>query len=373
MAEKTAHEPGWRHVGKAHQDNSIGDRRVSRRTVIKVAGTASLGVVSMAQPAGATNQGQTDPPGDSVPLDGDAEQIETINRDGVTYEVYRQKNALWYADGVEIYADGEKLTNKQDADELLEITAWDQALGDLSDGDLEAMKDIVKNARAIQDITGTIGGVLNEITGLFDWMKDTSTAGVSVWDAATTASPSLDVLEDSINEIQGMIGEWERAADSVTSSLPDAVDSIERVQNRENVDYTTVSSDLQKAADSLRELEPLTRDLADTFDKARAANNEVAADVAEVPVYGDDLASRFRSFGDQLQNLRDDVSQFADAIAGQASLLEQLVETAKSRHNELLKQWGDRQEADVKVYGTLGGSGAVGVGGIGLAAWKLML
>lgn len=373
MAEKTATEPGWLNMGEAHPTNPTDDRRLSRRTLIKGAGAASLGAISMTQPAAATTQGQADPSENSLPLDEDPEQIETISRDGVTYEVYRRENALWYADGVEIYADGEKLTRRQEADEVLEIIAWQEALADLSARDLEAMKYILKNARAIQDLTGTIGAVLSDITGLFNWMKETSTVGISVWDAATSASPTIEVLEDAIREIQDLIGDWERAAGSVTSSLPDAVDGIERIQDGKDVDHSAVSSDIQAAADSLQELEPLTRDLADAFAEARAANNEVAADVAQVPGYGDDLASEFRSFGHQLQNVADDVSQFTDAIAGQASLLEQLADTATSRHDELLNQWGTRQEADVRVFGTLGGSGAVGVGGIGLAAWKFML
>lgn len=359
-------------VTEAHLTQSAGEHIIDRRTVIKGAGTATIGVVGLTQSAGATSQGQADPSEDSLPLDKDSEQIKVISRDGVTYEVYRQENALWFANGVEIYADGEEITNKQKADEVLEFVAWQEALADMSDRDLEAMNDILENARAIQDITGTVGAVLDDITGLFDWMKDTSAVGVSVWDAATAASPTIDVLEDVITEIQGMIGDWERAADSVTSSLPEAVEGIERGRDGDDVDYAAVSSDLQAAAGSLRELGPLTRDLGDAFAEARDACYEVAGDMTDVP-YGGQLANDFRSFGDQLQGLADDVSAFADATTGQASLLEQIVDTAETRHEEFLTEWGGRQEADTKVYGALGGSGAVGIGGIGLAAWKLIL
>lgn len=361
---------------------------------------------------------QATEPGGRVPLDGEARQVTTVTVDGDTYRVYRQQNALPYASGVEVYADGERVTDeaaaaavlrvtaaervfeaagvddpaarargvtsREAADETFDTVAWRRTARSVDDAELQEMRSTVETARRIKQVTAAAVGLIDEILGLFDWMKETSAAGVSVWDAATSASPTLEQLEPMLRDMRSTLAEWEQAADGVTTSLPRAIDGIERARAGEDVDYDRVASDLETASDDLAQLAPLTDDLAADLDAAGDASHQIAGEVADVPVYGGDLQRNFDSFGDALDQQASEARSFTETLEGQASLLDSVRTSARQTHGDLLDRWDSeratlrdawnaRQSADARVYGTLGGGGAVGVGGIGLGIWRWRL
>lgn len=355
------------------QRSSTTEVTATRRSIVKGTGAAAIGSMGMAQPVGAVTAMQTAEPGSSVPLDNESERIGSITMNGVTYELYRQENALWYADGVELYTEEKEVTSRSEANAVLQAFAWQDELSDVNEDTLEMMQETVDTAQLIQDRTGPIVDALQEMVNLFNWMKDTSAVGISVWDAATTASPTLETLEGLVLELRDRIGEWEQTASGITSSLPDLISDIQRARNGDEINYEALRERSLAGSDALLDLEPLTRDLADDFFNTEDASNEVAENMTEVPIYGNDLSNSFRNFGSYFRNLANEISQFADAIAGQASQIETLVTNSDNTHDRLLNQWENRQDADTKVYGTLGGAGTVGFAGIGFALWKFLL
>lgn len=334
------------------------------------------------------------------------------------YAVYRVENTLPYASGVEVYRDGELVTEEEEVDRVLSVVAaeqvltaegyddavarasavttadaargqfeklaWGQAVDQVDQSDIEAMRETVVIARDIQQMTGSMGSAIDGILGFVGWMQETGIAGVTVWDLAVQTSPQLEPFVDNLEALRGELREWEQEAAAVTSTLPTAIESIERAQDGENVDYDRVGSDLSEAMNAMEGLQSKSTDLRNRIQDIAETSSELGRVLGEVDVYGGRLSSKFSSFGSFMSDQANQIGEFENRLDSQSDQLNQIQSSAaaeqdrlysewQAEHQDLKGEWAARQDADSKVKLSLGGGTVVVASGLGFVLWRRVL
>jgi hypothetical protein len=355
---------------------------------------------------------QTDGP-NSVLLDSNSEVVATMDVEGSSYTVYQVNNTLPYAGGIEIYADGQRVTDPGEiepvisrvaaqrtlggvdtsvdpstisseaaAQEQFRRVAWQVAARDLSSSEIQQLREISATAERIDELVSRPLTAIDTVLTVFQTMKDTGLLGVSVWDVATSAHPSLTQLDTVLSALQTELQDWNDGAEQVSNNVRPAVQSLERAQQGEDVDYEEVSTQLQTAATGLEELNAESEEVESRLSTAGGMAGE-AADVLS----SSDVPGRFvqpiADLSGQLETSADEINAFRETLDESRSQLQSVDSTAeseqqafveewKSERSSLRGQWKTRKSAGTRVYGTLGGGG-VGTAGIALFARRWLL
>jgi hypothetical protein len=292
----------------------------------------------------------------SVLLDSSREKIADVSVDGQAYTIYEYENVLPYASGIEVYTNGQRVTDEAEARHVARAIAWQRAAGGLDSTDIETLRQIDESAQQINQIVTPLLDVLNQALAVIDELKQRQIAGQSAWDLVTDASPALAEFETAARELRSELQEWKTAADAVNENVPRAIDDAERIKRGENVDYSKVSQHFTasvKGTDQLQSQSAEVRDgLASTAETASRASSEVRS----VPIIGGDLSQFYAQAGTQLNDASGNVGEFSDALGRQKSQLADIKATADSEEKQMMSTWNARQTAEIRVYGTLGGA-----------------
>lgn len=340
----------------------------------------------------------------TVPLDVESERMTNMEIDGTTYTVYRVENRLPYASGIEVYRNGQevtdqsqiqpvisriaakrtlrnvdtsvspaKITSRSDAEKQFTIVAWEVAANELSSEDMRQLRQVSQRADQIDRTVSPWLSVINAVLNLFQQMRNTGVFGVTVWDIATTTHPQLPQFEDLLSAVQTELREWKSAAEQVSRNVDPAIRSLEKAQQGQNIDYNQVSNQLQKTAESIDRLQTKSNELETRLSSAREESGVIAENlrssrvpsefvrpISQLSNQLDNAASEVRSFSETLGESR---TQLSDIRATAQNKKQQLMGQWRSERSSLRSQWKVRQSDQTRVYGTLGG-GTTGLVGL---------
>lgn len=355
---------------------------------------------------------QSDGP-NGVLLDSNSEVVATMEVEGSSYTVYQVNNTLPYAGGIEIYADGERVTDPEAIEPVISQVAarrtlsdvdtsvdtagitsesaareqfrrvsWQVAARGLTASEIQQLRDVSATAERIDELVSRPLTVIDTTLTVFQTMKDTGLLGVTVWDVATSAHPSLTQLDTVLSALQTELEAWNDGAEQVTNNVQPAIQSLERAQEGEDVDYAEVSSQLQTAATGLEELNAESEQVESRLSTTGQMAGEAANALSSSDVPGrfvqpiSDLSRQLESSADQINafrtTLQESRSQLQSVDSTATSKQEELVSEWESERAALKSQWKTRKSAGTRVYGTLGGGG-VGTAGIALFARRWLI
>lgn len=359
--------------------------------------------------------GQTDgAPPEGAPLDEDATHLRTVAVNGTTYEVYAYENTLPYASGVEVYADGERVTDLEQAAPALRVIAaeralrnagvedtgelisdtvansgstaaafqrvsWRRAAEELDASDIDTLRSIRSAAAQIEQDLAPVESALERVVNLIDRMKEQEVAGTSLWDAATQASPALQGFDATVRGLRDELTDWTEAARTIDASVPEVIDSLERTEAGEDVDYARLSRNFEAAMTGLTQLREESDELESRLSSVASTSSTIASEVQGAPVIGGDISDGFARLSETLNRGANRVGSFSDAIAEQEAALSSVKNTAEKTQSQLQSAYESelsslkdetsaRNTAELRVYGT----GAAGVVGLGLVGRKLL-
>jgi len=347
---------------------------------------------------------QESPPGDGVLLDSDTDLVGQVTIDDRTYEVYRYENFLPYASGIEVYVDGNRVRSNSRLDpvyerlaaiEVLEaegvenpaeraasITstataktefrrlAWRRAIDHLGSDEIDRLRAVRDSVREIDGTVSTVLGVVTDTLGLIEWMKETSVAGVSVWDAATSYAPVLVEFEPAMRDIQSELQAWQSAASTTDEALSGVLATLERVERGEDVDYAALTTQFESAANSLRQLQTKSDQAASSLADLSRTSSEIQTNVRPVPVVGAELSDHFRQLSSILGETAGRFDSYSSALEARRTTLDDVRTTATEKRSELVARWQSKQgqfrsaaearaSARTRVFGTIGGTALV--------------
>jgi hypothetical protein len=299
--------------------------------------------------------------GNRVLLDSDREKIADVRVDGQTYTVHEYENALPYASGIEVYANGQRVTNEAEARRVAQAIAWRRAAEGVDSADIETLKQIDENAQRINQIVTPILDVLNQALAVIDDLKQRQIAGQSAWDLVTSSSPALAEFETTARELQSELQEWKTAADGVNENVPLVINDVERIERGENVDYNSVSQHFAASVEGTGQLQSQSTEVRDGLAATAGAASTASSEVRSVPVVGGQLSEFYGGVSVQLDEASTNVGDFSDALGQQQSQLADIKATADSEEQRMMSEWETRQTAEMRVYGTLGGVVLIGL------------
>lgn len=364
-------------------------------------------------PLPVVGQTGTSPP-EGVPLDEEITHLKTVSVDGTTYEIYQYENTLPYASGLEVYANGEQVTELERATPALRVIAaeralegagvenaddlvteklengddpvaafqrvsWRRAAEELDGSDIETLRSIRSAAARIEEDLAPVESALDRFVNFIDRMKEQEVAGTSVWDAATQASPTLQGFDATVRGLQDELKDWTEAARTVDENVPEVTRSLERMEAGENIDYARLSRNFEATMAGLTQLREESDELESRFAGAASTSATIASEVEGAPVIGEDISDGFSGLSDVLDRGADRVGSFSDAIAEQEAALSSVKDTAEGAQSELESQYESelsslqdetsvRNTAELRVYGT----GAAFVIGLGLVGRRVL-
>lgn len=297
--------------------------------------------------------------GDTILLDQTREAVDSVRVDGNTYRIYEYTNLLPYANRIEVYRNGHRVTTKAEVRTAMRFVAWQRASEQLDSSDIETLEAINQRVAAINDgITPTLQ-LLERALAVIREMKERQVAGISLWDAATRASPSLMQFENSIRGLRDELREWKSAADAVNNNIPAIVNQLQQLENGGDVDLDELSNRFATSMAAMERLQQKSEAVADGLSTGSQTSAQIAQEIRGVPAVGGDLSSFFAGVSDQFATSAEDVRSFSDVLRQQRSNLQSVQSTARNQEKQLMNQWQNRESAKMKAFGTVGGVGMI--------------
>jgi len=289
-------------------------------------------------------------------LDSEKEDVESVRVKGQVYKVYRQENMLPYASGIEIYTNGERVTSEETARAVIQKVAWQRATSEMGSDDIETLRQLNQSTASINKVLTPPLEALNYILGFIDNWKEQG-----VWSTATSLSPQLSAFETSARELRNGLQGWKEAADQVNQNVPLLINDLERMERGEDVEYDKVSSHYSATATGLDQLQSRSANVSDQLATVSEAAGTVSSEVSGIPFVGEDFSKGLTELSATSENASSQVDQFSSDLGQTQSKLSSVRSSAESTESEMMPAWNTRQTAEMKVYGTLGGGGLVGV------------
>jgi DNA repair exonuclease SbcCD ATPase subunit len=365
----------------------------------------SLGIVLLLLTASIGSAAAQSSEPDSTLLDTESRQLGTLEGSGDSYTVYKVENILPYASGVEIYSDGATvtdesvvnsvtsrvaarrtlsdidtsvspaaITSQEAARNEFRVAAWEISTNQLTQSDVDRLRSVSTTAADIDTVVSPPLSAINAQLDLFNRMEQTGLLGVTVWDTATKAHPSLEQYRRGLEELQTQLNELNTAAEGVVQDIDPAIDSINRAQQGEEVDYEALSEQLTTASESLTTLQSKAETVGTSLSDASQGASEAAQALqsSQVP---NQFVSPLSTLSNQLGDASSNLQAFSSRLEKSSNQLSTVQEKASSTQQEFMNNWQSersalksqyeaRQTAQQRVLGTLGGGSIALLGGL---------
>lgn len=305
-----------------------------------------------------------------VLLDQDRRALRTVRHDGQTYTVYRYDHVLPYASGVEIYADGERVTDPQRARAVARIVGWQRAAGRVGPEDRDELRRVLEQTRRIERIVTPPLNALDGIVGVIDRLKTTSALGVSLWDLATRAYPQLEQFEAAVRTMQTELREWKQASAAVNDNVPPVLTALDRMERGRPVDYRSLPERFRTAQRGTDRLASKSASVATRLSRGSSTSAEIAAELESVQGMPGWAPGAFDQLSGVLGEAAARIDEFRATLVDQRQTLASTRSEARSEQARLMNQWQTRGAATQRTYGTLGGAGLVLIGGLTVLVWR---
>lgn len=339
---------------------SASEARLIVGVLLVVAGAIGPAGSALAQ----GNQQDATRPDGRVLLDSGGEQLTTVEQRGTTYQVYQVDNYISYASGIEIYADGQRMTDSERAREVLRVVAWRRATRDLSSKNIQDLRKVRRQADEIERAVTPPLEALNYALGVVDELKSTSIATVSAWDLAVKQVPQLEQFETIARELRDELQAWKRASAETSSNAERTVQGLQQIQQGESVDYQRLSRSFRATAAGMQNLSKQSEQLQDRIDTVEKASATIADEGGDIRVVGDLIRRSFGDLASALRSISGQIESFQTSLENQRQNLRSVRNTAQTQHDQLTSSWRARQQAEIRVFGSLGSPVLLLTGGL---------
>ncbi|MFB6159682.1 MAG: hypothetical protein ABEJ61_00720 [Haloferacaceae archaeon] len=329
----------------------------------------TLGVVAVVVllvgtvPTGALAQSGPRP----VLLNQNTEHVATVTVDGQRYEVYRYDNVVSFASGIDIYANGERVTEESRAQAVVTALAQRRAVEELGRDDARRIR---ASARAVNATVGDVSTAAAEIDATLAYVERTKSVranGTTVYNASVEAAPALTEFNETARATLPALRSLENDSTAYVRNATALADLLQRRRNGSDVDPQRVYDRYEATLTAKYRVsqhfgyDGTTESLAEIA----ALSDRIAANVSTVPERGQELSRRFATVHEasaRAANRTRTLDLSAYELSG-----------AQNRADELesawMEQWRSRRNAASDVYKTVAAAGLL-VAGVGYVGWR---
>ncbi|MFB6134173.1 MAG: hypothetical protein ABEJ55_04215 [Halanaeroarchaeum sp.] len=299
-------------------------------------------------------------PDQRVLLDTSRERLGRLTVDGTPYVVYRYENVLPYASGVEVWGPNGRVESTAKARQVLRVLAWQHSVSHLSAGDIETLRDIQSASRQIESAVTPPLRALDRILQLRSQLQsvDVGFTTINVWQPLVSQYPQVSTFMDTAEALRNRLQDWKSASQRTNENLDTVIRSLERMESGEEVDYAKLGEQFAAAMQGLDQLSRESESLANQLSTAADTSRQIATEVSGLTVsgvqVGDQIARPFESTASTLSRSASQIESFSQTLDRERSKLGSVKQSAEQRQDQYMSGYSTRQQAPMRVYGTIG-------------------
>lgn len=297
-------------------------------------------------------------------LDEESTKMATVTVDGQTYDVYRIENVVWYASGIDIYADGERVRSESEARKVLTQLARRRAANELGPDDLTPLRTAKQNVSAAAPAVRSATRDINDTLAHLESLQTAQVDGRTAYNASVEAAPGIEDFNQSARELRPRLRSFDTDSGAFIDNATTLIDLVERRDNGSSVDpqrlYDVYVATIQ-AYDALSEHLGFVG-VNEELSEVAASSEVIAGNVSSVPETGNETAAHF----ERVANSSANAANMTEAIDLPGFEFEDPQDRAQSLETDWMDRWQSRQNAGTDVYYSIFGL----IVGVGLLAVK---
>lgn len=287
----------------------------------------------------------------NVLLDQETTKMASMTIDGQTYDVYRIENVVWYASGIDIYADGERVRSESTARQVLTKLARRRAIEELGPDDLNALRLAKQNVSDAAPAVSTAARDIDEaLTHLSD-LKTRQIDDTTAYNRSVEAAPGIEEFNQSARDLLPELRSFNNDSTAFVENATTLIELIHQRQNGTSVDpqrlYETYIATL-RANDAVDRHVGVGGGIEGLSDLATTSET-IADNVTSVPQTGNRTAEHFEA----VANSTGTAANRTQTIEPPGFEFEQVQDRAQSLESDWMDRWNSRQNAGKDVYNTI--------------------
>lgn len=304
----------------------------------------------------------------AVLFDEDTRQVASVTVDGQTYEVYRIENVVWYASGVDIYADGDRVRSESTARAVLTKLARRRAIQDFGPEDVTRLRRLKRNVSDVASVVANASGSIDRTLTHLERLKTKRVDNTTAYRATLQAAPQVRTFNDTARDLLPQLRSYDRDSEAFVENATTLIRLVEQRSNGSSVDperlYTVYLA-------TVRANDALSNHLGfggmnDGLSDVAGLSATIAQNVSGVPEYGNETAAHF----ERVETTAMAATNQTETIELLGFDFEETQDHARSFEAELMDDWRSRQNAGTDVYYTLSGLGLLAVAAAGYFRWR---
>jgi len=289
-------------------------------------------------------------------LDSNAEILYEIEQSGEIYYVVMYDNVLPFASGLEVFdSSGNKITNNSLLRQVFDQAGWLESVKSYSSSDINTLKNILSFSNEISSTITPINSDISSMMDVVDTLQNDLCLDLIIfqecaWDLVESQIPGITILFSIVKTINNELTEWNEVTSAIKNNLPKTIKTIEDLKYDHKIS-SSIENDIQNGISSLtalkRQADDFSIDLSEINQSVRVLESGLY-EVSDLPVIGNTInewAKFFGNLADNIDSLRQNITQISGAASNQGSKLNQLISDADRKTNEYHNSWNARQSA----------------------------
>ncbi|QKQ98939.1 hypothetical protein GKQ38_05505 [Candidatus Nanohaloarchaea archaeon] len=245
------------------------------------------------------------------------------------------------------------IRSEKAASKAINILAYREALRSSYSPKVEQnLESILQTANETKTHVVKIESTTSAILNIVERMKETEisysgfSTGRTVWDAATLASPSLDIVVDSIRGLDSELEEWKSVTSSLLKNGKSLAERFQEYGETGETDYHKLTEDLQATQKSLDKFQEKTKQLDKTLGDIASGVENIEKEVSSLPVLGDAVSNLFNELDQRILAARLRIDELQVELVKQEDFLGNISES----HRQAFQKEAEQLESNAEIY-----------------------
>lgn len=289
----------------------------------------------------------------NVLLDQETTKRASVTVDGQTYDVYRIENVVWYASGIDIYADGERVRSESTARQVLTKLARRRATEELGPEELRTLRSAKRNVSNVAPAVSTAARYIDDTLTHLEDLKTRQTDGTTAYDRSVEAAPGIEGFNQTARGLPSGLRSFNNDSSAFVENATTLINLIQQRENGTSVDpqriYEAYVATI-RASDAVDEHLGFSGGIEELSEIA-STSETIASNVSSVPETGNQTAQHFEA----VANSSSTAANRTQVIELPGFEFEDAQERAQSLEADWMDRWNSRQNAGKDVYNTIFG------------------
>ncbi len=249
--------------------------------------------------------------------------------------------------------------SRADAERTFAAVGWYRGASELDSAEIQRIDDLLVRASETRETLSEVDARLTRLDSLIGRMKATTVplTGVSVWEAATSLSPSLQGFDAALDRSLGEVRTWLSLLEDVTGSLTSVRETIGAVRDGQIEGANALAEEIERGLSAVDDLESRSASLRQTLSESARITGQVADVSGQLGRMAGQVGQAFGEASRQLERAASELGQFNDGLRSVRSVLSDLQSRSRQRSSQLLSRAEELVGPGASADGGDGGGG----------------